>query len=291
MKSSTALARHLAKSVRTMRRRYRKRLARCQENFSEAAVHNLRIQTRRMLALLDLLGALQIRDGMKKMRKVFKQRLDAFDRLRDTQVQLSLLRPLWRDFPETRNLDIWLRRRERRFILDLRHTIKAIRRRRIERRLKDLEKLLRKTARAGKSPMIKALAAAALTDAYARVLALRRRIRHDDTATIHRTRVAFKRFRYTSELLQPLFPRLTRKRLRKMQAFQSLMGDIQDVEVLLTELAQAIAKGHMRALDGRRLQQELNRRRQELITTFMTAVTKIHEFQPGKLMRRARTDN
>ena len=46
-----ALATHLTASVRTMRRRYRKRLARCQKKFSETSVHHLRIETRRMLAL------------------------------------------------------------------------------------------------------------------------------------------------------------------------------------------------------------------------------------------------
>jgi len=44
------LAGHLAESVRSARRRYRKRLARCQEKFSEKAVHGLRIETRRILA-------------------------------------------------------------------------------------------------------------------------------------------------------------------------------------------------------------------------------------------------
>ena len=94
-----ALAAHLTGSVRTMRRRYRKRLDRAQKKFSETAVHDLRIETRRMLALLDLLDALRVGEGLKKTRKIFKQRLDAFDRLRDTHVQLSLLKPLWRDFP------------------------------------------------------------------------------------------------------------------------------------------------------------------------------------------------
>ena len=45
------LAIHLAESVRSARRRYRKRLARCQEKFSEKAVHDLRIDTRRILSL------------------------------------------------------------------------------------------------------------------------------------------------------------------------------------------------------------------------------------------------
>ena len=98
------LARHLAESVRAARRRYRKRLARCQDKFSENAVHELRIETRRILALLDLLEALRCAAPLKKLRKTFKRRLDAFDDLRDTHVQQVLLKPLWKDFPEARPL-------------------------------------------------------------------------------------------------------------------------------------------------------------------------------------------
>ena len=49
------LARHLAELLHRVGRRYRKRLARCQKHFSEEAVHELRVETRRALALLDLL--------------------------------------------------------------------------------------------------------------------------------------------------------------------------------------------------------------------------------------------
>src|SRR5882762_8215229 len=109
-----ALASHLAGSIKTMRRRYRKRLARSQKKFSESSVHDLRIETRRMLAMLDLLRALHFEYSLRKTRKIFKERLDAFDELRDTHVQLQLLKPFWRDFPEAREFDLLLRRREQR---------------------------------------------------------------------------------------------------------------------------------------------------------------------------------
>src|SRR5688572_6032971 len=120
------LAKHLTGGVKKLRRRYRRRLARCQERFSEASVHDLRIETRRMLAMLDLLRALHFQDSLRKTRKTFKQRLDAFDELRDTQVQLLLLKPLWRDFPEAREFDLVLRRREKRLIGELSREIKRM---------------------------------------------------------------------------------------------------------------------------------------------------------------------
>jgi CHAD domain-containing protein len=283
-----ALAAHLTESVRTMRRRYRKRLDRCQKMFSETSVHELRIETRRMLALVDLLRALHATGPLKKIRKVFKQRLDSFDDLRDTHVQLRLLKPLWSNFPEARGLDPWLRRREKRLIAELRHAIKATKQLRVEQRLKDVEKRLRKSSRDENPQMGKAQAAAALHAAFAGVAELRQHVRRSDTTTIHRMRVAFKRFRYVSELLRLQFPRLTAKRLRQMQAYQTLMGHIQDVEVLLAGLAQAVAKKHLAVVDARSLRSELRRRRRDLIDKFMAAVDKLFEFHPEVLTRRTR---
>ena len=288
---SAALAAHLAERIPEMRRRYCKRLASCQKKFSESAVHELRIETRRLLALLDLLDALRVRDSLKKTRKIFKKRLDAFDELRDTHVELSLLKPLRRDFPEAREFDLLLLRREKELIGELRQEIKAVKQARLERRLKDLEKHLRKSAKAKPKRARGSLAAAVLSDAFAQVVFLRRRVRRDNTKTIHQMRVSFKRFRYMSELLQPLLPRLTRKRLRRMQEFQSIMGDIQDMEVLLAGLKKAVTAQCLSAATMRSLRDELLRRRRRLIDVFLATKDDLFDFDPGNFARRARGES
>jgi CHAD domain-containing protein len=283
-----ALATHLAESMGEMRRRYRKRLARCQKKFSEGAVHELRIETRRLLAMLDLLDALQVRDSLKKTRKEFKKRLDAFDELRDTHVQLSLLKPLCRDFPEAREFDLLLLRREKKLIGQLHQDIEAVKQARLERRLKALEKELRKSAKAKPRKAGSSLAAAALGETFARVVLLRRLVRRNNTKTIHQMRVAFKRFRYMSELLQPMLPRLTKKRLRRMQEYQSMMGNIQDLEVLLAGLKEAVAETCLPAAAMRNLRSELLRRRRHLIEVFMDAIDGLFDFDPDNFARRPR---
>jgi CHAD domain-containing protein len=280
LKSSMALAAHVAASTRRLRRRYRKELARCQKRFSGKSVHQLRVETRRMLALVDLLRALRAGASLKKIRKLYKQRLDLFDQLRDTHVQLLLLKPLWPEFPEARPFDSWLRRQQKRLTPGLRRSIRATKQVRVEQRLKEIEKQLRKSARADGSPPGKAQARAALAGAFARVVTLRQRVHSRHPETIHRMRVAFKRFRYMSELLQPVFPPLTTKRLRQMQAYQGLMGDIQDLEVLLTGLGQVVAEGHLPAGQARGLRRELMRRRRELVHTFVAAADKLYAFAP-----------
>jgi len=278
----TTLAAHLAGSLRELRRRYRRRLTRCQDEFSETSVHDLRIETRRMLAMLDLLRVLHFGNSLKKLRKTYKQRLDVFDELRDTQVQLLLLKPLWRSFPEVRELDLLLRRREERLIGELRKEIKAMKQLRLERRLKALEKILRRSSSGATKQADETTATAALRENFATVADLHQRVRRRTTATIHRLRVAFKRFRYMSELLQPFFPRLTSKRLREMQTYQGLMGDIQDIEVLIMAVKQAVQLALVPPGSVRGLLRDLSRRRVMLIEKFMLAADGLFEFYPEK---------
>lgn len=282
--SPAAVRHHLAACVKAQRRRYRKRLERCQRKFSESAVHELRIQTRRLLALLELLQALRVGDSLRRIRKAFKNRLDAFDELRDTHVQLLLLKALRTDFPEVRELDAWLRRRESKLVNALRHGIKAARQARLEKRLKALEKTLHKLP----APTIRRDAAdpirAALAEAFAVAVALRRRIRRRDPHTIHRTRVAFKRYRYMAELLRPFLPGVTPELVLRMRRYQARMGDIQDLEVLLAGLALAEKKDRLAPGLARRLRLALRQRRLRLVDDYLQSVDELIDFEPSRLI-------
>jgi hypothetical protein len=50
-------------------------------------------------------------------------------------------------------------------------------------------------------------------------------------------RVAFKSVRYMIEIIHPLLPNFPFENLKYMHDYQSLMGEIQDVEVILTTFA------------------------------------------------------
>jgi len=63
---------HLGDSLQVQWRRYRKRLKRCQERFSEEAVHASRVETRRLLATVELLRAFIPEDDLKKARRALK---------------------------------------------------------------------------------------------------------------------------------------------------------------------------------------------------------------------------
>jgi len=281
------LATHLAESVRTARRRYRTRLSRSQEKFSEKAVHSLRTQTRRILALLDLLEALRFEESLKKLRKTFKKRLDSFDDLRDTHVQLVLLRPLWPDFPEARELKKHLCNCEKRLVADLSRKIQTTKSGKLNRHLKQIQKSLRKCADNPPIGRSSALAQTLLGGAFRRVIILRRRIKRNNPATIHRMRVAFKRFRYTAELLQPFLPHFTAQRLARMKEFQDAAGKIQDVAVLLVRLDKDIKNGELDPACVKNLREELLRRERQSIDSFVERIGELMDFEPEHPMSSA----
>lgn len=274
------LARHLAESVGSARRRYRERLARCQKKFSEKAVHDLRIDTRRILALLDLLEALRFGESLAKLRKTFKKRLDAFDDLRDTHVQRVLLKPLWEKFPEAKGFKKHLRKCEKRLECEMSHQIKTAKYGGPNRRLKEIEKCLRQCATnpltGGSSLQSQMLLGAA----FRRVLVLRRQIRRSVPKTIHRMRVAFKRFRYTAELLQPFLPDFTPQRLERLKDFQGTAGNIQDVAVLLERIDKDIKHNEIDAACVKHLRRELQRCEQSAIDALMERIHELADFEP-----------
>jgi CHAD domain-containing protein len=50
-------------------------------------------------------------------------------------------------------------------------------------------------------------------------------------------RLAFKQYRYSVEVLAPLFPSVTPDTMERLHAFQAMLGDIHDLDVILAEAA------------------------------------------------------
>lgn len=274
-----AALRHVQRSLQKQWKRYRKELKRCQRKFSEKAVHNSRVAARRLLATLELLEGFLRPELVKGARARIKEHLDIFDDLRDTQVQLVAATSLHRIFPATRQFCDWLQRREVRF----RKKACALIRRN---KTKPLSKLIA----ASEDSLVRALdkhsstAAAnlllrSISKAFNTTARLKQCIRLVRPKTIHRTRVAFKRFRYMVELLADHLP-ADEKMLEEMQHYQTMMGDIQDADVLLQTFDKFIRKKKVRSEPAVQLRNELLRRREWLIKLYMDAAGQLMEFWP-----------
>ncbi len=274
---------HLSAALAGQWRRYRKRLKRCQRKFSASAVHDSRIGTRRLLATLELVAVFIPERKLKKLRRALKEQLDEFDQLRDTQVQLAGVKPLRRAFPAAKKFHLWLGQWEVRYIREARQAVKAVKTRRVGKRIAALESELRRQQKSTTPDRAFGLAQDAIGNAFGGVTRFSRQVNAADPKTIHRARIAFKRFRYMVDALSPLLPAVPDKHRRAMHDYQSMMGDIQDLEVLLAALDEFI-ESEDKAPTMLPLRAALVQRRERAIRGYVNAAHQLSLFWPPKAL-------
>jgi CHAD domain-containing protein len=276
---------HLAASLAGQWKRYDKWLRRCQKRLSEAAVHQLRIEARRLPASLELLRALVSGRRIAKAQRLLKKHLDTFDELRDLHIQLRIVSQWTRRYVAASALQEHLRKREKRCEKRLRRQVQSLRTDRLGRFIQGFvdETIELSKSRPGQDHDAKVLGA--VHDAFAKVMELKARLRRSHPDTIHRTRIAFKRYRYMMATLASILPRLTEKQLARMHAYQTSMGSIQDLEVLIASLAAFARKRSQDAQAIARFRTALRRRQQVLIAHYLKIADKMETFQNRSVMK------
>jgi len=273
--------RHLASSLKKQWRRYRKALRCCQENFSPAAVHDSRVDTRRLLAIVGLLTPFLARGRAHKMQALLKSHLDLFDDLRDTQVQLDTTGKMKRTFAAARKFCDYLLKREKHFARETRRQIKQVKTRRFGKLVVACRGDLKKWEQKDLPFAANALLLRMVHAAFARNQRLYDQIDSRDTKTIHRTRIAFKKFRYMLEILAGDLPHVDKKLLHAMHDYQTLMGDIQDAQVLLATFEEFLRKKRIEPQSARAFRQHLLQRRKQLIQAYLSAADHLLRFWPA----------
>jgi CHAD domain-containing protein len=261
-------------------KRYRKALRWCQGEFSGKAIHNWRVQTRRLLATVALLGDLLENRHLEQARRALKRHLDALDDLRDTQVQLQAVGKLLRRFPGARPFQAYLLKREKRFRKEAGKKVRRIRTRRLQKLVAACRKDVNQQLDSRAPKEIAALLLRSAARAFGRTRQRWERITPEDARTIHRTRVAFKRFRYMAEALAEYLPAMTDARMEAMQHYQTMMGEIQDADVLLQALDKFLRKRETASETARRFREELLRRRRWLVRVYLGAANELFDFWP-----------
>ena len=244
-------------------------------------MHDSRVESRRLLSTFELLGSLTSSRQPEAARRNLKRYLDIFDELRDTHVQLMFIAKRVADFPELRVFRDVLRKRERRCIKRTARRIKrakmAALRRSVETMNRALQRPLRGVPRASLrlSRIVRVL-----KQALTHVAALHRRVDPADTVSIHRVRIAFKKFRYMIEAVAPLLPGANPRYLERLRNFQSLMGEIQDAEVLLSTVEKFRSRKKIDAAVAEVFREELLRHRQQLIKRYLKRAPRLDRFWP-----------
>src|SRR5664280_2753373 len=186
----------LARSLKQQWKRYRKQLKRCQHQCSPGAIHAFRVETRRLVSTLELLGGFLPSRRVEKAQRILKRHRDAFDDLRDTQVQLAAIGTMRRSFPALRPFYACLREREERLTGKTCKRLTKVRTGRLGKlvtacRGEVEEQLTKCTPRKALAVLLRSV-----DRAFRRTRQLRARIDARDSLSIHSTRVAFKKFRY-----------------------------------------------------------------------------------------------
>ena len=287
---SDVLREELLDALRDRWRVYRKALKRCRKHPSEEAVHLLRVQTRRLLSALELLGSFVTHSHVQKARRQLKRRMKDYSELRDTHVQLLSVDAMLREFPELKPLYRKLLRREKRLI---KPAVKHARRSKCGKLRRAVKRTRKHLKAAFDAPSVRCRPRErigyVLETTFDHVAQLRAAIDPRDVTTIHRTRIAFKRFRYMMELLQPMLPGVTRLQLTAMGHYQTMMGDIQDLGVMIASLDNMARKSKVKAASLARVRRTLIQRHRLLVQNYCEEdADQLFHFWPGRVPEKPR---
>jgi CHAD domain-containing protein len=289
-----ALEAFLRRAFRKQCCRYRKAFKRCQRDFSENSVHELRVETRRMLALGTLLRAMWWDDRLAEIEQCLKRMFKRLSRLRDTHVQLLFVEEAQERFPELAKFHKTLAKREARLTRRLEASVDKFPLPRVQKLVRSVRKNHRSRGECASTHHNEwSRVCRHLDDTFKRVTELRREIDPQDSVTIHRVRIAFKKFRYLVELLQSMLAGVTARRIETMHEYQSMMGEIQDVETLQCALEEYVSKKKSRPGKHLHFRDYLRKRRAALVRTYLHQADRLDSFWPprpahGQKPRRAR---
>jgi CHAD domain-containing protein len=227
---------------------YRGRLDQCRKRPSVDSVHDLRVATRRLMALLLMLQSMRSSGGKTdKFSRLLKRQLKSLGPLRDAHVQQQFIEQQVERFPELLLLRKYVKRREKQALKTAACQIRDFKMKQLGRWVRRLIlAILEREKNVARNQRLTAAGLKCADGAYAETVRRRQSIDSSDLKTIHKTRVAFKKFRYVVESLPPEITGLTRRDLRMLDGYQRKMGAIQDLEVVQNGLTEFL-RGHRNA--------------------------------------------
>lgn len=211
---------------------YRQNLKLCRDEFSKKAIHDLRTSIRRLLAILDVAAFVTSGSRVEKLSGRLKEQLDGLDDLRDTQVLLDEISEKISTLPELEPFQDHLEKLEKRKQRKAEEYVQDIKPGGVNKRfVKVYEKVeeLPPEELHGKLPQ-------AVDEAYLTVIQRYGEVSRTQPITIHRLRIAFKKFRYMVESIYPCLPNYPETMLEDMHDYQTQMGRIHDLQVFLAAL-------------------------------------------------------
>jgi len=247
---------------------------------SEKSIHDLRVSTRRMIASLEVVRAASSSQSVALLQKQFKKDLKRMGPLRDLQVQLEKLTRLRVNGVVT-DFKRRLERREEDETKEIRDKLKPQERRQLERSLQEVRSIFDK---ADGNIDIRRRMEEIVRVRRSEFFKTRRRFKPGNDETLHEMRIALKKFRYVTEVAAPYLGKWAKESADTMHAYQQLMGDSRDVELLRNELEKWAAKrGKMIAVVP--VLDRLSRRRMRLLKSITKSSDMLEHILPIERLR------
>jgi CHAD domain-containing protein len=244
---------------------YRTRFKTCRRDFSNEAVHDLRVAARRLMAVLDIVRILDPHPRVQKTRRYLKGQLDDLDELRDVQVMLVEISETIERLPQLLSFQEHLQKREKRL---LRSALKHVRASRPSEWGKRVDKIRSALEKEAHTPDFQERLVEAVDTVYSRMNQAYNQMDRAQAATIHRARIAFKKFRYMAEIVLPMLPDIPESQYKHMHDYQSAMGDIQDVEIFLNALEEFAEEKDAATFDVKPIRRFYRKRHTELVAAY-----------------------
>jgi CHAD domain-containing protein len=223
----------LEESGRTRATRFREQLKRASADPTEdEAIHDLRVAIRRVLAWIAVRNALLGPDRrLQEARSSLKTLMDPLGKLRDAHVKRDWI---LQTVPEGDDPSYLYALH---VASDVLRWESRVRKGLGERSTRRLRVPLPRGAGGLGDRLEAAILAPELLGRLEREVSKHREAALDPAhpEALHRMRLAFKKYRYTAEVLLPLFPKATEETAKRLHAFQTLLGTIHDFDVILEE--------------------------------------------------------
>ena len=222
----------LEKTGKARLSRFRTCLEKASLHPGEKEIHDLRVSIRRLLSFSDVAASITGKEPFPaRDRKRMKDLMRPLGKLRDAQVKILWLRKIAATADEGTYLyalsvrsdaDMWANR-VRDILRDGGQTRLGPRKSRL-------------AIPPGSKRNLRERALSVLRKVEESVESVREEARDEaNVEAMHRMRLAFKKYRYSVEVLAPLFPAVTEKTMERLHAFQTLLGDLHDLDMLLEE--------------------------------------------------------
>lgn len=207
-------------------------LERYRQDPEQTGTHDLRVGLRRLLAACELARALEPEAPPEKLTRGLKHLLGALSPLRDIEIQREGVHSHGLEPAAQESLLDWLARREKKLTKKIRRRIARF----------PLEATRLGMAAAGAALEVRAhdpsesaklIILGRVAERYAAFDRRRRAATNAGLDQLHRTRIAFKKYRYAVELGGPLLRAPGKQKRDAMKRFQDELGALQDSVVML----------------------------------------------------------